>query len=969
MRSLIFILILIFFSSGSGDQSREINFQHSATYRWLNKKVLESRVLDDMEDTGHWKTFTTGAQQIVDARVDLKFQDITKDIVTLSVSAEQYVSRGHSLKMKIPTKLELPGPKSGRGWGTAGVRRIFDGEDWRSFNRISIQLFPDCPGTYVNWIELRIFNDGTEKLPALFAQEGETSLILRNHEWNQVVWEIDNVARDKVTALEISYYLSGNEPEAADTATYYLDQLELQKVEPEYIEGWAVWPGRISYSQEGYEPGAVKTAIVSGLPANRFSLIDQATGETVLSKPVKVDTTHLGIFQVMDFSELRRPGNYILEAGDNKTEPFPVGNNTWRESILKALNFFHEERCGYPIPGRHGVCHRDWICREGDKSMVVNGGWHDAGDLTQGITNTGEAAYAMFSLADKLKSLDQDKELCNRLMEEAQWGLDWIMKTSFRDGYRYSGSANSRKTDGIVGTNDDISVEARNNPADHFIASAAEGIAARALKDIDPRLAAFSVVMAEEDWNFAVDKMDLENIPDPSQHFRGTFDSNNVTHELASEGIIASLELWKVTGNKNYIDKAIQWARVIIDSQQRALTDWNIPMAGFFYTGPDKKYLLHYVHRGHEQEPIVALAGLCRALPDHPDWMKWYSAVSLYSEYLKAISRYTEPYNVMPASIYDDQEYQFAPESRRESFRQQVLNGISLGSGHYLRLFPVWMDYRGHFGVILPKAIALEEAAELCGDLSCSQLARQQCEWVIGRNPFAQSCMWGEGYDYTPLYSPMSGDIPGALPVGIQTRAENDVPYWPAQATWTYKEVWVHPVAQWIWVMKDLYLPSIVEGRSNTEVIFTELKTNQVTTVIPDEPGSFKINLPQGEYRVGCQGIEIIKSFLPSEKYFLDLTQSLADFNLSQRVSGNVVSIRLNATGSGKHRFTVRADNLLVSTPEQELTLNPGQAGNLEWKCKIVIANIPWVAIVIPDTDLTSKKEITDTSWTKNIGR
>ena len=82
-----------------------------------------------------------------------------------------------------------------------------------------------------------------------------------------------------------------------------------------------------------------------------------------------------------------------------------------------------------------------------------------------------------------------------------------------------------------------------------------------------------------------------------------------------------------------------------------------------------------------------------------------------------------------------------------------------------------------------------------------------------------------------------------------------------------------------------------------------------------------------------------------------------------------MVSIRLNATGSGKHRFTVRADNLLVSTPEQELTLNPGQAGNLEWKCKIVIANIPWVAIVIPDTDLTSKKEITDTSWTKNIGR
>ena len=127
----------------------------------------------------------------------------------------------------------------------------------------------------------RIYNDGLEKLPAQFGQEGETSLILRDHEWNHVVWEIGNVARDKITALEVSYYLSGNEPEATDTATFFLDQLELQKVKPDYIEGWKVWPGRISYSQDGYEPDGVKTAIANGLDAKNFSLVDQETGETV----------------------------------------------------------------------------------------------------------------------------------------------------------------------------------------------------------------------------------------------------------------------------------------------------------------------------------------------------------------------------------------------------------------------------------------------------------------------------------------------------------------------------------------------------------------------------------------------------------------------------------------------------------------------------------------------------------------
>ena len=59
--------------------------------------------------------------------------------------------------------------------------------------------------------------------------------------------------------------------------------------------------------------------------------------------------------------------------------------------------------------------------------------------------------------------------------------------------------------------------------------------------------------------------------------------------------------------------------------------------------------------------------------------MKWYSAVALYAQYLKRVAKYTEPYGVMPASIYRADEYQTVPEGRRESFREQVLNGIPLG--------------------------------------------------------------------------------------------------------------------------------------------------------------------------------------------------------------------------------------------------------------------------------------------------
>jgi hypothetical protein len=70
----------------------------------------------------------------------------------------------------VPARLEGPGPNNGRGWGSAGLRRAFDSQDWRNFNRISLWVYPDCIGFNVVSLELRLYNDGLEKLPAPFGQ-------------------------------------------------------------------------------------------------------------------------------------------------------------------------------------------------------------------------------------------------------------------------------------------------------------------------------------------------------------------------------------------------------------------------------------------------------------------------------------------------------------------------------------------------------------------------------------------------------------------------------------------------------------------------------------------------------------------------------------------------------------------------------------------------------------------------------
>ncbi|HEY0175253.1 MAG TPA: glycoside hydrolase family 9 protein [Pedobacter sp.] len=939
------------------------DFQDSAAFRWLHKKVESKRMLDDMESLENWRSFTTSGVEVVDARKVITTTDSSGSVADIKLTKETVHEGTQSLVMTTPVRLEGPAPKNGRGWGRSGVRRQFSGEDWTKFNRISIWIYPDLPGFYTTALDCKLYNDGQIKLPAIFGQEGETSLILRNHEWNHVVWEISNVERDKITSFEMSYGLSGNMPEEAGKIRFFFDQMELEKVDADKIEGWDVWKDRISYSHTGYQTGAQKSAIASNIDAKVFKLTDQENGDVVLSKPIEKVTSAIGSFQVMDFSEIRKPGTYILEAGNIATKPFRIEADVYERTVWKALNFFYAERCGADIPGIHSVDHQDWTCVHGDKKMIINGGWHDAGDLTQGLENTSEITYALFSMAEKLHDRDENPALYDRVLEEAKWGLDWILKTSFGDGYRNVGSISSRRTNNIIGDDDDVVTTAQNTPMANFEAAGTEALAYRVLRESDPRLAAYALRSARADWKFAVAGMTA--VQPSKEIWRGTFDSNNVESELASQAIITSVTLWKATGAQIYADKAIELAPVIMNAQQRKRTDWDIPMTGFFYTSAAKESILHYVHRGREQAPTMALTQLCDAFPNHRDWIKWYSAVTLYSEYLKTISKYTAPYHVMPASVYTDKEYLNVPESRKESFRKQVLTGVPLGKGHYLRLFPVWMDYRGHFGTILPQAQALATAAHLRGDLASAQLSEHQLEWIIGRNPFSQSMMYGEGHDFVPLYTPSSGDIVGALPVGIQTRGESDVPYWPVQSTWTYKEIWVHPVTGWVWLLKDLEGPALAEGRASAAVTFKEVNTQEVLTALPDGTGHFKIRLPEGKYIVRSNGTEQIQTFLPGASYHIDcLASDFLSYELSKTTSANGdVVVKLTVKGNGSHHFNIRTDNLTLKAEQKEVNLKTGTAVTVEWKGRITSMDTPWVAVIMPDDQVSLRKEIRGAAW------
>jgi glycosyl hydrolase family 9/cellulase-like Ig domain-containing protein len=923
-------------------------YDDGAEARWLRKKVLDSRALDSMEDISAWTFRGDGDMALVDSPV--------KD-------------GKHSLRIRSAQNL---GKVGGAGeWEDLIATRKFASEDWGHFNRISIWVYPDVIGAPAISASLVLHNAGAHVLPDRYNEGRHESILLKNHEWNHVVWEIAPLARDKVTELEFAYSLPKMLPDLGDQTILYIDQLELQTVDPDHVEGWDVAPGKIAFSHAGYTTSATKTAIAGDLDVREFSVIEQGTGKVALKKPIRQEKTSLGRYAVLDFSELETPGKYVLRAGDTTTRSFEIGQEAWRESIWKAINFMYSERCGTVISGIHGICHLDDYSIHGDKRIIVNGGYHDAGDLSA-TGNTPGMAYALFSLAERLKQQNVDPQLRARLMEEGIWGLRWVLKTNFGDGYRTTGQLISYWTNGIIGDADDRSGQAVNSPEWNFRVAAVEALAARLLKDTEPDLAIRSLRTAEQDWNYAVEGLKTAA---PLSEVYGAQDEL----ERISFGAIASVDLYQATGEQRYADEAFRLADLILASQEQQLQPWSIPMTGYFYTSPKRENLFHRFHIGQEEEPIIALAHLCETFPNHAEWMQWYSAIVLHSKYYQQVAaQVDEPYSVLPAAIYKESEARLIPQSKdwtplraadRDAYVEQVRRGVPLGGEYYLRRFPVWFDFRGNSSVLLSEAKALSTAGQLRGDLQAEDLAQKQAEWLLGRNPFSASIMYGEGYDWTPLYSVRSGQMVGALPVGIETKEYNDAPYWPNQICWTYKEVWTQPVGEWIWLMQDLHGAPVVEGEadigSSAPIEFQEERTGRVTKVTMNATdGKFRAQLPQGKYTIRQGAAHTTITALSGGIYHVELREDRAlDFHVStETTQANEIRLQVRAEGAGNHTLEIRANNIeFKDLPTQKVEVSLGQDFRLIRVGKIVNSGTPWVIVVIPDGSLNLHQELTGT--------
>jgi hypothetical protein len=853
--------------------------QNSLRAKWEKKPVLESHLVDDLEHDGKWRVTSIGKMSYT--------QDRAKDGKR---------SLRFSTSIRDTAFLNLPGNKTKWGSqyfnlsgqaGSASVQLRFDSpQDWSKYNRVSFWVYVHPTSLPRHNINLGINNEGT---PSGILTSARTSYCndLKPGQWNHVLFEMPHLSRNKVTQFSLTRELTGNNPGEDPIVTYDIDKIELQRVEADQYESWAISPEKFSFSHIGYRPNDAKIAMVGSGGADKFQLINQQS-TVVFSGNVKAIETKNGLFNQLNFSDFKKEGIYRIRTGKLVSNPFPIKEDVWLDPVFKAMNFYFCQRCGYEVPGLHKACHMDWQGFRGDVKKVVNGGYHDAGDLSQGIWRTAMATFAMENNLDELKKHKNTAEVTNRMHGEITWGLQYLLKTRFGDGFHIHWCRMRMFTDNIIGTVDDVVVPAENIAWENFLAAAVEARAAILFQKSNPDLAKQAREAALDDWKAGV-----------AAHIVW----DQASYEEASWGATSSLLLAKMTGDSKYKEQAAEFGNLLVKCQEQKFVS-GIPITGYFYSNTNRKNVIHNKHTAFEEASMIALAMLCKELPKNENWINWYSSAVLYSEYfMKRGSEVSAPYNMVPNSVWAKAEIMAdKDEKRREVTLQQYNDGTKLNDEYVLRTFPIWNDnlFHGNTNVQLSGTWALAEASKLRNDAEGMKLVGKQLEWNMGANPFAQSLMYGSGYDFAPQFAYCLKDIVGSLPVGMDSRS-GDSPYWPATVSATFKEIWMEPV--------NRFMGAVSVYSSQAQAKQLSAKNIKIST---------------------------------------QTTQS----------ADGKVSVSITLTGTGKHQIDVRAFNAQANFKSIQANLSAGKPLKIKLELSVADQNSPYVAVISADGNPESQKEI-----------
>lgn len=221
----------------------------------------------------------------------------------------------------------------------------------------------------------------------------------------------------------------------------------------------------IRINQLGYLENDVKVGVFvtkENINVTEFELVDAANNKSVLkSNRISVFGAY-AVFQKgfrLNFSSYTKPGKYYLRAANIQSPIFKIGNDVYDGTADFLLKYMRQQRSKYN-PFLKDSCHTEdgFIVYHPDKKkdstrLDVAGGWHDASDYLQYLPTSANATYQMMfaylhapeSFSDKHDAAgNEGSNGIPDIVDEAKWGLDWMIKMNPAKGEYYNQIADDR---------------------------------------------------------------------------------------------------------------------------------------------------------------------------------------------------------------------------------------------------------------------------------------------------------------------------------------------------------------------------------------------------------------------------------------------------------------------------------------------------------------------------------------------
>lgn len=233
----------------------------------------------------------------------------------------------------------------------------------------------------------------------------------------------------------------------------------------ETLAGPVSW---IRINQLGYLPDGIKVAVwgskETAYPAT-FQLIDSITSKVIFTGSTGKAFGHYGPFNQtmrLDFSACKQPGVYYLRVGATVSSVFRIANDVYAGAADFVLRYMRQQRSFFN-PFLKDSCHtHDGYTMYGpmpDSTHIdVAGGWHDASDYLQYSTTSANATYHLLAAYRDFPRVFADHYAANGLegsngvadvLDEARWGLDWLLKMHPRENWLFNQIADDRDHHGM----------------------------------------------------------------------------------------------------------------------------------------------------------------------------------------------------------------------------------------------------------------------------------------------------------------------------------------------------------------------------------------------------------------------------------------------------------------------------------------------------------------------------------------